>query len=146
MREINFIESCNPPKATAQGSNTILRTRSGRQFVGKKSTSKGKSAQDFWYYLLSQHRPDLPLEGPIRLDLILHFPHNKSARKNVKDSIIYHTTQPDADNLSKLILDVGTRLGYWHDDSQICDLNVRKFRSPSPGVAFRASELKELME
>lgn len=50
-------------------------------------------------------------------------------------------TRPDADNLAKLPLDVMTKLGYWIDDGQICDLRVVKKYDKAEGLGVLIHEL-----
>lgn len=52
-----------------------------------------------------------------------------------------HTKKPDVDNLAKAVLDELTRLGMWHDDSQIDTITIRRMWATGlPGVTIRIRE------
>jgi Holliday junction resolvase RusA-like endonuclease len=79
------------------------------------------------------HRPEAPLEGPLRLFLnfILprpkgHYRTGKRAAELRDDAPGWHTAKPDADNFVKAVMDALTMLHFWRDDSQVCVLSVRK--------------------
>lgn len=74
------------------------------------------------------HRPASPLEGPIRLDVDFFFPRPaRLMRAKDADGLIPHTAKPDRDNLDKAVCDCLTQLGFWRDDAQVCDGQIRKF-------------------
>ena len=79
-------------------------------------------------------RPDVPLEGPLCVDIDLFFPRPKNrCRRSDPDGSIRHTAKPDRDNADKAILDALTQDGWWRDDSQVCDGRVRKLYHPKDG-------------
>ena len=88
--------------------------------------------------LLRPHRPRQPLTGPLSLALKIVHPWLKSESKTTiaKGIPIPKDTKPDADNMSKGIQDVMSDLGFWQDDSQVCDLHVQKFWGARPGIEF----------
>jgi Holliday junction resolvase RusA-like endonuclease len=53
---------------------------------------------------------------------------------------IRHTKKCDADNLAKSILDALNGIAYY-DDSQVCELLVRKYYSDNPRVEILISEI-----
>ena len=80
------------------------------------------------------HRPEAPLDGPLRVCIDLFFPRPKRLmRKSDPDEAIWMTSKPDRDNCEKAILDAMTQDGWWHDDAQVCDGLVRKFYVPKNG-------------
>lgn len=131
---MKFVINCIPPKHTAQASNKILRTKDGRCFVGKKSSSNAKKTQSELMWLLMPHRPLKPLEGAIILDVKWVYPFRKSEPQKNRYDGLPCVTRSDADNLCKLLLDCMTRLGYWLDDAQIFDLHFTKFYSDNPRI------------
>lgn len=62
-----------------------------------------------------------PLLGPLKVDIDFVFDRPQKPKHNQ-----WHIVRPDADNLVKLIKDAGNNL-LWKDDSQICQMTVRKF-------------------
>ena len=82
-----------------------------------------------------EHRPESPLEGPIRLSIDFLLPRPKSLmRKRDPDGELWHTGTPDRDNLDKAALDALTADGWFRDDSQVCSGEVRKFYHAKGGV------------
>ena len=67
------------------------------------------------------HAPARPLDGPVSLTAIFYMPRPKSAAKKV----VVPLTRPDVDNLLHKLSDQWNGV-FWHDDSQITDLVVRK--------------------
>ena len=80
-----------------------------------------------------KHRPAEPLTGPVSVDIYFRFSRPKSHfgtgrnAARVKDKAPhFHTNKPDRDNADKVILDCLTELGFWRDDSQVCDGRLTK--------------------
>jgi len=78
-------------------------------------------------------RPQEPLLGPLKLDLTFYFPRpkwhfrtGKHAGQLRDDAPVYHTSKPDRDNLEKAVMDAMKMLGFFRDDSQVCDGRVPK--------------------
>ena len=63
----------------------------------------------------------VPLEGPLRLSVYFVMERPQSRMK--EDS--RHIVKPDLDNLVKAVMDALNHVA-WGDDSQICELEVRK--------------------
>lgn len=84
------------------------------------------------------HRPEAPLAGPIKLHVRFFFPRTKSHYRTngqVKPNApIWHTVKPDADNCIKAVKDCLTQLGFWLDDSQVCESSQTKEYSDAPGA------------
>ena len=73
------------------------------------------------------------IEGAFAVKLSFFLPRPKSHFRCGKFSHLlkdsspeFHTSVPDSDNLSKLVLDVITKIAYWKDDSQVTLLYVTK--------------------
>ena len=76
-----------------------------------------------WKAALEPHTPAKPLEGPVKLCLSLHY-HGRGKEPR------YKVTRPDLDNTAKVVIDVMTSLGFWHDDNQIAVLELCKYVVP----------------
>lgn len=72
-------------------------------------------------YHLLRYRPDEPITGPVAIYITFCF---KARRK--KDIGEPKVTKPDLDNMAKGILDVLTKLRFWEDDNQICEMKLVK--------------------
>jgi Holliday junction resolvase RusA-like endonuclease len=102
-----------------------------RVALGHAYTPKGPI--DGWKKALlfgcKAHRPDPPLEGPLRVNLFFFMPRPMShylkagLRKTAPE---WHTVKPDRDNLDKAVLDCLTDSGFWIDDCQVCAGEIRK--------------------
>ena len=95
--------------------------------------------------LLSQHRPENPLEGSLGLYLVCYLPIPASKPKKWKlaafNGEIHPTGKPDCDNLAKNILDVMNGI-FFRDDSQIIDLRVVKIYSENPRWEITLEDIK----
>lgn len=66
-----------------------------------------------------------PIEGPVKLMLIVRIMTPKSWSKKRQAGRNWATCRPDLDNLSKAIMD-GLNGVAWHDDRQVVGLHVEK--------------------
>ena len=128
--ERRFLVDMPPIRTTHQADLRILKTRDGRQFIGKMANSQIKRWIEQFKLMAKKHAPDKPYEGPLELTLYYGFPLIKSD----KGKSAPMTTKPDFDNLAKSMCDALTDLGFWHDDSQVVFGKVMKFRTSSPFV------------
>ena len=138
---INIILNCIPPKHTAQASNKILKTKDGRYFVGKQSSSNARKTQNELFALLEPHIPEKPLDKPLSVDVKWVYPFRKSEPKKNRLCEKFCDTRPDIDNLCKLLFDIMTRLGFWLDDSQIAKLNFIKVWDECPRIEIKIGEI-----
>lgn len=87
-----------------------------------------------------------PLEGPLRVDVLLIFPRPRSKVWKTKPMPRYwHQGKPDRDNADKAVLDALTGL-LWRDDCQVCSGQVQKFVAAGdeqPHVRIRVQALNE---
>lgn len=89
-----------------------------------------------------------PLEGPIRLYIVMRFPVPASKPKRWKDAAlrgeIRPLVKPDWDNGGKLT--DALNLIVWVDDKQVVEATVKKFYSEKPGMFIRVEpiETKEI--
>jgi Holliday junction resolvase RusA-like endonuclease len=127
--KLEFYMPMRPPRTTAQ-----------QQRIGNKKIYKGASVSDAQRKLtahLYAYAPAKPLDGPIRMTTIWQW--NSKGHDGE-----WKTTKPDTDNLQKLLKDCMTRLGYWHDDAQVCDEHIAKrwtAQGDCPGIFVRVETL-----
>lgn len=92
------------------------------------------------------HAPKEPLTGPMRVDMIFEFRRPKSHYLKVglrDDAPVYHTSKPDRDNCEKAVLDCLTQLGFWKDDSQVCDGEIKKIYGDLPGLNILITQINQ---
>lgn len=81
-----------------------------------------------------------PMSGSLRVEVLCLLPIPKSLPKAAKrDALLGRVRpakKPDADNLAKLVLD-GLNGVAWDDDSQIVELEVRKFYALEPRTVVK---------
>lgn len=130
---MDFFLEMDPPTVTAQMRRVTV--RDGRPMFYKSRALK--EARALFVGELMLHRPDQPMDGPIRLWVTWFFP-----TKSHKDGE-WRITRPDTDNLQKLLKDCMTETGYWHDDAQVCVECIGKMWTRThPGIQIKA----EMME
>lgn len=132
----DFRVGLEPIRTTHQTDLRILKTRDGRQFIGKMSKSKVKKWGETFALLVRRHKPDVPISGPLWLRLVFAFPLNKGDKGKGGP----HHVRPDWDNLPKTVCDILTREGFWHDDGQIVIGQVVKVRSRHPFIGVKVSQ------
>ncbi len=108
-----------------------------------------KGWRDACYTVAERYRPDHPAEGPVAARLDFKFARPKShlgTGRNAgivkRSAPVDHAHKPDLDNMIKLVLDVLTQLGFWHDDSQVAALVASKcWAEPgeAPGVTVEVT-------
>ncbi len=131
-----------PPKATVQASTRILRRKDGTFFIGKPQNSNAKKANAYLKNILKPYSPIVPYDFPISIEVQYQFPFNKTEKKaNIKKGIIPHHKRPDADNLMKGLFDICSKLNWWNDDSQLCEVQFGKFYSKNPSITINIYEL-----
>lgn len=87
------------------------------------------------------------LEGAIRAEIEVFMPIPKSDSKLVKarkrEGHIRPIIKPDLDNAAKSILDALNGIAY-KDDSQVVEVEVKKFYSDEPAVYVKLIELEDI--
>lgn len=85
-----------------------------------------------------------PLEGPVKLDLIIRLPvpksYTKSRTKDCLNGSEWPTKKVDIDNICKSVMDAMNGITYV-DDSQIVILRAVKIYSADAGVDVKLSEV-----
>ena len=99
---------------------------------GRRAYDPSKKDKKQFYLLSSEHKPDTPIAGPIRLGVVFYFNRPKSHYRTGKfsyllkdDAPVYHTKTPDLDNLAKFVAD-SFNTHFYKDDSQIIELKAEK--------------------
>ena len=86
---------------------------------------------------------------PIVANIIAYYPIPASTSKKRRDKmtagLILPMVKPDADNVSKVILDALNRIAY-HDDAQIVLLTALKRYSDEPRVVVKLMEYAEYLQ
>jgi Holliday junction resolvase RusA-like endonuclease len=94
------------------------------------------------------HRPSQPMSGPVYCLIRYVYPMTQNLAKKHADKLsvenftLLHTQKPDADNSSKLLLDVLTECGFWIDDKQVCDLCLQKRYGSEPRIDVIITEFE----
>ena len=88
--------------------------------------------------VVQDEAPEVPLTGPIALELIFYMPRPKNhygtgrnAGKLKGSAPYWHVSRPDSDNLEKFVKDALNGI-FWKDDSQICYTSTQKIYSDQP--------------
>ena len=116
---IEFFEPMRIPSATHQEKQVTI--RNGKPHFYEPANVREARAKYMAH--LGGHAPENPLDGVIRLRVAFEYHDDRLTGKE----IVWKTTKPDTDNMIKLVKDCMTKLGYWHDDAQVCDECVQKF-------------------
>lgn len=82
---------------------------------------------------------EIPLD--VRITAYYGIPKSASKKKAqlMRDRKIRPIKKPDADNVIKAILDALNKIAY-HDDTQVADLQLRRFYSDNPRVVITMQE------
>jgi Holliday junction resolvase RusA-like endonuclease len=128
----------DPPTITAQ-QNKITLVKNKPVFY---KPEKLKQARQTIIKHLRPFKPDKPLEGAIKLDVVWRFPKGKR-HKHYE----WRVTRPDTDNLEKMLKDCMTEVGFWKDDAQVVVEHVEKIWSDEPsGIAIEINVLSKIKE
>jgi len=128
----------DPPTITAQ-QNKITLVKNKPVFY---KPEKLKQARQTIIKYLRPFKPDKPLEGAIKLDVVWRFPKGKR-HKHYE----WRVTRPDSDNLEKMLKDCMTEVGFWKDDAQVVVEHVEKIWSDEPsGIEIEIEVLDKFKE
>jgi Holliday junction resolvase RusA-like endonuclease len=131
-----------PPPPTHQAALRILKTRDGRQFVGKMASSKAAKWGKAATLLLKAEvaRQDhKTIEGVCYVRVNFYYSHTKDSKRvadREKLQFIEKATRPDLDNLAKGVLDCMVGAGVLKDDGQIARLTLSKYYSDTEMVTI----------
>ncbi|MGE4320629.1 MAG: RusA family crossover junction endodeoxyribonuclease [Acholeplasmataceae bacterium] len=128
----------DPPTVTAQ-QNKITLVNNKPVFY---KPEKLKQARRIIIKHLKPFKPDVPMEGAIKLDVTWRFPKGKKHKHQE-----WRVTRPDTDNLEKMLKDCMTEVGFWIDDAQVVVEHVEKIWSDEPsGIAIEINALSKIKE
>jgi len=129
------------PPPTHQAALRILKSKTGKMFVGKMAKSSAKKWSNMFTLLArAAWRGESPLDSPLAVDIVFVYPNLKSSKTEYSRK----TTRPDLDNLAKSVLDSLTDAGWWKDDSLVCDLRLLKIHGPEPSVQVFVREVEPI--
>lgn len=145
LDRIDFFMEFEPPEITSQQKGVRIvvpnnpAVKAFPSFFTKPEVVKAEKAIAAH---LSPFKPKHAFTGPLRLVTEWTWEWNKSEpKKNRVDGWKWRETKPDFDNISKLLCDQMTVLGFWHDDSQIVDARVTKRFGDRPGIRITLEAL-----
>lgn len=81
----------------------------------------------------------------VKLRVVYFFGHVSGTPKWKREQVTFMTQRPDADNLSKSLVDCMTKCGYWDDDSMV-NFEFSKYRAPHPGIMIVLERWKQERE
>ena len=120
------------------------RARNAGKFTQVYTDAKTRAAEESFLAQSLPHKPDTPLEGPLKVFLGCVMPMPKSKSKKWKEAAltgaILPTKKPDCDNIAKLILDSLNGV-FFVDDSQVVDLQCVKVYGAIPKTQVRIEVL-----
>lgn len=116
------------------------RHRSVRIDNGIRNYDPSASDKQDFKMMAYAHRPEKPLDQPLRVDITFYFGRPKSHYRTGANSHIlkpnaplWHTSKPDRDNCDKGTMD-SLKGVFWRDDSIICAGEIIKQYSENPRV------------
>ena len=128
------------PPPTHQAALRILKTRDGRQFIGKMAKSSAKKWSVAATLMIQSQRnikQAETIDAPCIVSVAFYYPHTKESEKYCKrtnQTYIIKSTRPDLDNLAKSVLDAIVDAGVLKDDGAIVELALAKYYAAEPKV------------
>lgn len=131
---IEFFVPMKLPTTTAQEQKTGV---SKNRKPYKYDPPELKAARALFRDHLAKFATPDPLDGPIKLQTIWCYPLSTAHPEPA-----WKTTKPDTDNLVKLLKDVMTKLGFWHDDAQVALEIIEKIWDKRSGLYVSVEALE----
>jgi Holliday junction resolvase RusA-like endonuclease len=131
-----------PPPPTHQAALRILKTRDGRQFIGKMAKSSAKKWSQAATLLLkadAAKQGHKTIDGNCYVRINFFYPHTKDSKRVAsrdKLQFVEKATRPDLDNLAKGVLDCLVDAEVLKDDGQISRLTLSKYYSDTEMVTI----------
>lgn len=118
-----------------------IKSKSGKVFSMMYKSSLLKREEHMLLDLLPKFKPAFcPIKHDrntmVNLYINYFYPHLKSEPNWMKEELMFMTSRPDGDNLSKPVVDCMVKSGYFEDDSYL-SVKPNKWRSPHPRIEFR---------
>lgn len=126
-----FIPLKSPPTVTYQEKRVTAKYGKPQYY----ETQEQRTVRKLYEAYLAAHKPEAPLDGPIRMVTKWIFPGKPEQHGT------YKTTKPDTDNMIKMFKDCMTRCGYWHDDAQVASEITEKFYGHYTGIYVKVEAL-----
>lgn len=126
------INLCIEPPPTHQAALRILKTRDGRQFIGKTSKSSNVKWSKTAILLMKSEfvkHQWKTLDEAAQVGVLLVYPHTKESAKiqgRTGAMFVPKSTRPDVDNVVKTILDCLVDSQWITDDGLIVELIIKK--------------------
>lgn len=96
-----------------------------------------RNTRQLYMDVFGRYVPDQKMVGKVRMTIRYCFPlKGKHVNGEYKD------TKPDLDNMTKLVQDCLTKLGFWKDDRYVVSLIAEKFWAKLPGIFIRIEEVE----
>lgn len=133
-----------PPKSTHQSALRIIKPKGRPAFIGKYTKSEVQKWKNEFLARLKEYRNISKIEKgcPVHLNIILSYTPPKS--RPLRDGKIRpKVTKPDADNVSKTIIDALVEAGLFETDEQIFSLRISKVEWESAFVHIAYTEVDE---
>jgi|APGre2960657423_1045063.scaffolds.fasta_scaffold00008_16 Holliday junction resolvase RusA-like endonuclease len=129
-----------PPPPTHQAALRILKTRDGRQFIGKMAKSSAKKWSVAATLMMKSEiaqKGYVTIDGACYVTIKFYYPHTKDSKRwSVKSNqqFVKKCTRPDLDNLAKSVLDCLVDAGAIKDDGLIVNLILAKYYTDTEQV------------
>lgn len=112
---------------------------------GKRSFNpRFKEKEYVQWQVKAQYNRNIPIRGPVRLDVSYHMPMPTKTSKIRKIQMlagrIHHLSRPDLDNLNKFLCDALKTLVF-EDDSQVVEICARKLYGENGKTIVRIEEV-----
>jgi Holliday junction resolvase RusA-like endonuclease len=131
-----------PPPPTHQAALRILKTRDGRQFIGKMARSnavKWCKAATLLIKAEANRRGYQMVSEACYVYIKFYYPHTKESKREATRggyTVVDKATRPDLDNLAKGVLDCLVDAEVLKDDGLICQLNLCKYYADTEKVTI----------
>lgn len=124
---MKFFVPCSPPTSLSKN-NKQLFVRNGRAM--QTDSKNAKASKQTILQLLQLYAPERPMEGPLKLSVVVFYPYPASTPKKVSSEGRPHTKKPDVDGIATGLMDCMQTLRFFENDSQIYCLHVEKHLTP----------------
>lgn len=142
-RVVSFVLDIPPKSAQFGGRRLMIRNGKPIFFLDAETKKYANSIR----VLGKPHAPTEVIQGPVEIFLRFILPRPQRLQRSNPDFLLWCSTRPDWDNLSKATIDGLSQCGFWNDDAQICRATVEKFYSEAgynPRICVRIGAMEEL--
>lgn len=141
---------CEPPSATYQSTRRLVYVH-GKPIIS--DSQEGKLIRQTFARMFRSAKPIKPIEEAVSLEINYFFKLPKNTTKKNLELIskmeknsyyLAHTKRPDADNLSKLLIDCLMNSGFFCDDSIISKLQITKcYTIEESGIGIKIKPIQQ---